>query len=236
MELRHPSFADILNDMATPGELVKVIAAATGTPLATVTQHDRNLVMAGLRTKGGRGTSAATVVPRDGSRVLLAVMGSEQIKDSVETVLRYGNTRPSWNEENEVGPHPFKYMKSPALDALPIEHSLVDLVTTLIDMATDDRYALQIGMQPMSCMLQVGYPQTYARLFLNSYVYQTKDEQGQAQVHYDLSKTGGRGSMAPAERSAAIRRVAEIYAQPIWYIGALLGNRLHKLPKLKGFS
>ena len=43
--------------MASPGDLVKVIAATTGEDEATITQHDRNLLIAGLRTKGGRGRS-----------------------------------------------------------------------------------------------------------------------------------------------------------------------------------
>jgi len=43
--------------MATPGELVRTVAEALGIAEATVVQYDRNLVAAGLRTKGGRGRS-----------------------------------------------------------------------------------------------------------------------------------------------------------------------------------
>lgn len=60
--------------MATPGELVKVIAEVLGVPEPTVVVHDRNLVIAGLRTKGGRGRSAASVTTADGTNVLFATL------------------------------------------------------------------------------------------------------------------------------------------------------------------
>jgi hypothetical protein len=41
--------------VATPGKLVRAVADMLGAPEATVIQHDRNLVAAGLRSKGGRG-------------------------------------------------------------------------------------------------------------------------------------------------------------------------------------
>ena len=46
--------------MASPGELVRTLAEVLGVPEPTVTVHDRNLVTAGLRTKGGRGRRAAS--------------------------------------------------------------------------------------------------------------------------------------------------------------------------------
>lgn len=56
-------------------------------------QHDRNLVAAGRRSKGGRGRSAAKVTPQDGASLLIAVAGSNYVKDSVETLEQYGNKR-----------------------------------------------------------------------------------------------------------------------------------------------
>lgn len=77
--------------MASPGQLVKAIAEVLGQPEVSVTQHDRNLVAAGLRTKGGRGNSAASMTARDATNLLIAVAGSSAIKDTVQTVREFGS-------------------------------------------------------------------------------------------------------------------------------------------------
>jgi hypothetical protein len=71
----------------TPGQLVNAVAIALNVPAETIVQHDRNLVVAGLRTKGGRGHSAAKVTPLDAARLVTAVLGSVRVLDSVDTVL-----------------------------------------------------------------------------------------------------------------------------------------------------
>jgi hypothetical protein len=73
----------------TPGQLVNAVAIALDVPEETVVQHDRNLVVAGLRTKGGRGHSAATVTPLDAARLIIAVIGSFRVRDSVSTVKEF---------------------------------------------------------------------------------------------------------------------------------------------------
>src|SRR5271155_3883096 len=79
--------------VASPGELVCKVSDLLGISEPTIVQHDRNLVVAGLRSKSGRGTSAARVTPRDAARLLVAVLGSHHVKDSVQTVRRYSETR-----------------------------------------------------------------------------------------------------------------------------------------------
>jgi hypothetical protein len=118
--------------MASPGELVNVLASMLGVPEVTVTQHDRNLVAAGLRTKGGRGRSAAKVTPRDAAHLLIAVMGSELIKDSTIAVRRYQETRVHNRQPKEDGWADFAL---PELAALPRDHSFVDALTALISAA-----------------------------------------------------------------------------------------------------
>lgn len=73
----------------TPGQLVKAVAIALDVPEETVVQHDRNLVVAGLRTKGGRGRSAPAVTPLDAARLLTATLASFRTKDSVSTVREF---------------------------------------------------------------------------------------------------------------------------------------------------
>src|SRR4051794_19839011 len=75
--------------MASPGELIQCIAEAFGVAEVRVFQHDRNLAEAGFRSKGGRGTSAATMTSRDAAAILIAVAGSAAVKDSLETFHTY---------------------------------------------------------------------------------------------------------------------------------------------------
>ena len=60
-------------EMATPGQLVQAMATALGISVATVTQYDRQLAENGLRSKGGRGVSAAAVTARDAANLLIAI-------------------------------------------------------------------------------------------------------------------------------------------------------------------
>jgi hypothetical protein len=73
----------------TPGQLVSAVAIGLDVPEETVVQHDRNLVVAGLRTKGGRGHSAARVTPLDAARLIIAVIASFRVRDSVSTVNQF---------------------------------------------------------------------------------------------------------------------------------------------------
>src|SRR5450631_3595059 len=79
--------------LLTPGQLVNAVAIALDVPSETVVQHDRNLVVAGLRTKGGRGHSAPKVTPLDAARLVTAVLGSVPVLESVNTVLAFERTR-----------------------------------------------------------------------------------------------------------------------------------------------
>jgi hypothetical protein len=122
--------------MATPGELVRSMAAAFGVSEATVAVHDRNLAIAGLRTKLGRGTSAAQMTPRDAANLTVAIMGSAEVRDSVIAVKRYSATRAS-------APEPVKYegRKSsipqiPELNALREGHSFTDSLEAIYTAAT----------------------------------------------------------------------------------------------------
>ena len=62
--------------MATPGQMVQTMADVLGIPAATVSQYDRQLAEAGLRTTGGRGPSAAKVGATDAANLLIAILGS----------------------------------------------------------------------------------------------------------------------------------------------------------------
>jgi hypothetical protein len=106
-----------------------------GAPEATVIQHDRNLVAAGLRSKGGRGLSAAQVTSRDAANLLIAICGSSPFGASVkETVTTYHRYAPL-KAFRGTRPGNFSRVKSqfPTLGLLPEGHSFRDALAALID-------------------------------------------------------------------------------------------------------
>src|SRR5262245_2713259 len=115
--------------MATPGKLVEVMAKALGVPAPTVVVHDRNLVMAGLRSKGGRGRSAAHVTERDAANLVTALLASAQVRDSVHTVKRYAKTR---CVKKSSGADGFKRSGIKELMELKDDHSFLDALEALI--------------------------------------------------------------------------------------------------------
>ncbi len=76
--------------MATSGVLIEIIADALGLTVETVGVHVRFLRMAGLLNRRGVGRSAALMTTLDAARVLLAAVGSQHVKDSVEAVKEFG--------------------------------------------------------------------------------------------------------------------------------------------------
>jgi hypothetical protein len=80
--------------MATPGMLVRSIAKTLGVPAPTVTQFDRVLAENGLRSKSGRGNSAAQVTAKDAANLLIAIMASPvqgaAVRDAALTCQTYG--------------------------------------------------------------------------------------------------------------------------------------------------
>jgi hypothetical protein len=79
----------------TPAQLVKAVSLALDVPVETVATHDRNLVIAGLRTTGARGVNAPPMTHKDAARLFVAVLGSVRAKDSVDTVHAYEKAKHS---------------------------------------------------------------------------------------------------------------------------------------------
>jgi hypothetical protein len=122
-----------LSFMATPAELVNAISETTGVPLPTVVDIDRKLVKGKLRTKGGRGFSAAQMTALDAARLLTAMLGSPQANTSVEAVERYDNTR---IDKARSSDKLFGAARLDDLAALPARHSFVDALAALISSAS----------------------------------------------------------------------------------------------------
>jgi len=123
--------------MTTPGQLVEAMADVLGILPSSVTQYDRVLAENGLRSKGGRGTSAAKVTAADAANLLLAVVASPlsgtPIREAARTCNAYGSLvelqRASWREN-------FPQFGLLTLAALPPGHSLRDALVALIEGAS----------------------------------------------------------------------------------------------------
>src|ERR1700674_2420539 len=118
--------------VASPGELVRKFSELLGIAEPTIVLHDRNLVVAGLRSKSGRGNSAARMTARDAAHLVVAVLGSSHVKDSAETVRRYKETR--FHKSVSGG---YDDSTIAALRNLPPDHSFVDAIEALVAAAAD---------------------------------------------------------------------------------------------------
>jgi hypothetical protein len=113
--------------MATPAQLMVVVANVLGISHSTVVTHDRHLAKAGLRTVGGRGTGAAQMTARDAARLLLAVVGASAVKDSLVPVQRHGRLLAA------EGAWRLPFLPVPQLQALGTDHSLEQAIVALIE-------------------------------------------------------------------------------------------------------
>jgi hypothetical protein len=116
--------------VATPKELVKAVAEATGVSEATVTVHDRNLLLGGLRTAGKRGRGVAQVTPTDAANLLVAVAGSRSVKDSVKTVKQYSKIE---SEDERLG----NFLPVEELTGLALEHTLLEALVAIFQMISN---------------------------------------------------------------------------------------------------
>jgi hypothetical protein len=115
--------------MATPAQLLNVIASTTGVPLPTLVDIDRRLVTAGLRRKAGRGRSAVQMSTLDAARLLTVLLGSSQANTSVEALERYFH---AYHDKVRLEAAVRNADCLEDLVGLPAKHSFVDALETVI--------------------------------------------------------------------------------------------------------
>jgi hypothetical protein len=129
-------------EMATPGQLVKAMAATLGLSEATVGQYDRVLAENGLRSKGGRGLSAARVTAADAANLLIAIMASPisgaAIKEAAHSCKLYGALTDREKADRDQRCQEFRTKGLVKLADLPPRHSFRDALVSLIEQAADD--------------------------------------------------------------------------------------------------
>jgi len=103
--------------MASPGELIDVVSDVLGVPKAMVVNYDRALAAEGLRTKSGRGTSAAAMTSSDAANILTAVAASSLAKDAANCVKTYGALPARYGEVSiaKDGQDPIRDFNAPAI-------------------------------------------------------------------------------------------------------------------------
>jgi hypothetical protein len=114
--------------------LVEAMAQTLGLSAATVAQYDRVLAENGLRSKSGRGLSAARVTATDAVNLLIAIMGSPisvgAIKDAARTCKLYAALP---NLERAAMRETFKSYGLNRLAELPAKHNLRSALIALIE-------------------------------------------------------------------------------------------------------
>jgi hypothetical protein len=167
----------------TPGQLVQAVTIAMDVPRKNVVAHDRNLVLAGLRTIGGRGLSAPAVTPLDAARLLVANLAALRTMDTVTTVrafesalfvppATYASAAAALRADGDFEHPDLKlYDAEDVLDLpifdLPKKHNFVEAVTELIARASDpvphdqfDQYLQKFADLEIVCVA----PEIYGRI------------------------------------------------------------------------
>lgn len=116
--------------LASPGELVKSLSEVLGLPLPTIVYYDRELSTRGLRSKSGRGRSAAKITSRDAANLLASILGTAQIKGAAEVVAELAMVRAHRARSTEGL---FRGSNIAELAALPARHSFLDALEALIE-------------------------------------------------------------------------------------------------------
>jgi len=155
--------------MATPGQLVQVMADALGVPKATVVQYDRVLAENGFRSKHGRGTSAAKVTSRYAANLLTAIGASSPLglsaKDAVEACRKFASLI-------SVGPAGAKREMSKLglekLASLPDGHSFENALSALIECGGQREFS---ALGDSSVWVQFIGPATSAQIVIGSHLF-----------------------------------------------------------------
>jgi hypothetical protein len=136
--------------MATPGQLVECVAKALNVQQATVVLYDRVLAENGLRSKSGRGKSAAKVTAQDAANLLIAMVGnaSDGINSAAAIVERFSrlkySKRAHWRDLLPEDTPPdlleaakeireLDFVRVPGMEGLQSDHSFRDGLIALIE-------------------------------------------------------------------------------------------------------
>lgn len=156
--------------MVNSRQLAERVALVMGKPATSTAQHIKNLREAKqssdripLVTAGGRGRNAPTMTRKDAATLICAVLGSEAIQDSVETVEWIRNLKPEF--------HGYRF-KSAYFDAdigIRAENDAIEALTKVLEFFDRDnlhrRYLERYrGYAEIFSTFYVEFPQRFISL------------------------------------------------------------------------
>jgi hypothetical protein len=136
----------------TPGVFIEHFAQILGLPSKSIVVIDRALLEAGLRSRGGRGRSAAKVKVADAATLLLAVMATPALTQSDQAVLRWLRVK-SFGRPKSM-PEPFGSMFAAAAP-LPLLTLLEKLIAIPPADYGDHSIVLEVCADQMIAILYV---------------------------------------------------------------------------------
>jgi hypothetical protein len=143
--------------MASPGALVRGMAEVMGMSHVYVAAYDRELAKHGLRSKHGRGSSAASMTSEDAVNLLLAIMSGAQAKDAAEAVGRYsgliGKVQKTYLSEGTSVRTFYDYrgtidsgsLNLSTIDDLPVGHTFFDFLDAIVFSAHSGKLEKAVG-------------------------------------------------------------------------------------------
>jgi hypothetical protein len=168
----------------------------------TTASHVRNLREADLLTKTGRGITGAHMTPRDGANLLIAATCSQDVKDSVETVQRYGRLPLIGNAVREE--------TFPALAALGDRHSFADALAALLN---DEAIRFLAADTKSTIVIAFNYPTPDVSLEISTHGWELEREY----------KVPWPGKAKPSRTHAGDRQIRYAFSeQTIFTVGNLL--------------
>jgi hypothetical protein len=138
--------------VASSVRLSECIAEALGVPTATVLLQMRLVREAGILTQGSRGRNAPSMTAADAAHLLIAVAGTDQVRDSVQAVENFAGLRAG-------GPRPV----SP-IEGLKPGHTFGEALTALVQAFTDGTLE---GAQGLLIDVEMVRPELSAEIEIN---------------------------------------------------------------------
>jgi hypothetical protein len=136
----------------SPGVFVEKLAEILGVPSKSIVVIDRALLEAGLRSRSGRGRSAARVKVADAATLLLAVMATPVLVRANDVILAWRGVKLFGSPKSP--PEPFgAILKWPA--PLPLLVLLERLIETPPEDYGNQSFVLDLGIDQVIAMLHV---------------------------------------------------------------------------------
>jgi hypothetical protein len=159
--------------MVNSRQLAERVAASLGRPLTATLQHAKNLREARgadsegpLVTAGGRGRNAPAMSRMDAATLICAVLGSEAVQDSVNTIESMRKLKANFQGNRIRGRHDRQYGRVIDLE-IRREHNVIEALACVLRVFDRERELLgrlNLYESELYAVFEVEYPLHYASL------------------------------------------------------------------------